>query len=531
MNPPPPRRRRRKQRLTWFLLKDGMDVDDILRDRSGLRELKLDTGAVLFVASRPPTEPGWTAYVKPHLHDELGGVWSASSSAVMLVGAGGRTFALIFGYGRSLLAADAYEQDFGLKVVLNTVAFDQIKSVDARTIDDNTLHTRRDVSRDSSFEAFGLDVTRDLVRAVTGTSTADDLNGKLTGSDALALHTHARVPELPALAERLLAAYEDTAYQQHFDFIDYLRIERRPDVIERLQGQLLAALRAGALDDVHLAIPEPLNWLDVAGIRFSSQRRGDALDTDPRISVYLRTRDAAELSVERLRRDYVEAMSASDDLQKLQSWSVYRCLVFETQDGEHLYTLSGGEWYRVALTFKDEVYDFVERLPILDLELPLASFGVREEVYIQDAAAATGTLPLDQRLVRRSVPDPIEICDLLTSDGTFVHLKKRGKSSTLSHLFAQGLVSAELLLQNPRFRDEAREIIRGVDPAFEGLIPDGRPARGEYEVAYVVMTRSNRDSPLTLPFFSLVSLRAAALRLENIGMSVSVGKVNEARPG
>lgn len=126
------------------------------------------------------------------------------------------------------------------------------------------------------------------------------------------------------------------------------------------------------------------------------------------------------------------------------------------------------------------------------------------------------------------MPDPIEICDLLTSDGKLLHLKKRGKSSTLSHLFAQGVTSAELLMQSPEFRAEAREIAATVDAAFADVLPEARPDRDEFEVAYVVITRSRRqDAPLTLPFFSVVNLRAAAQRLGGFGFRVSVAAVRE----
>ncbi|MEA2231579.1 MAG: hypothetical protein QOD83_1395 [Solirubrobacteraceae bacterium] len=97
--------------------------------------------------------------------DDLDDLFNASTSAALLVEADERLFALTFGHGRHLLEPEAIEQDFGLKVVLNTVEPTQLKSVDARTIDELTVHTRRDVSRDSSFSAFGLDPTRDLLRA------------------------------------------------------------------------------------------------------------------------------------------------------------------------------------------------------------------------------------------------------------------------------------------------------------------------------------------------------------------------------
>src|SRR5207244_3420860 len=158
--------------------------------------------------------------------EDLPDLYAASSGAVLFVESSRRLFAVTFGQGRHLLEPETLESDFGLKVVLNTVAPDQLKSVDAKTIDETTMHTRRDVSRDSSFAAFGLDVSRDLLRAVTGTPQDDTLGPRLTGSDALGLHTRAQVPQLPALATRLLEAYQAEHYKEHFDFIDYLRPEK-----------------------------------------------------------------------------------------------------------------------------------------------------------------------------------------------------------------------------------------------------------------------------------------------------------------
>lgn len=76
--------------------------------------------------------------------------------------------------------------------------------------------------------------------------------------------------------------------------------------------------------------------------------------------------------------------------------------------------------------------------------------------------------------------------------------------------------------QSNEFRAEAREIVEGEDASFAGVLPDRRPDREQLEVGYVVITRGRReDAPFTLPFFSIVNLRAAAQRLQAIGFRVS----------
>ncbi|MFZ2113798.1 MAG: DUF6119 family protein [Solirubrobacteraceae bacterium] len=215
-------RKPKLEKLTVSLLKKNLTRQDVLRDVGVVSSHRVtavnDEEDSLFVASTPPHPPGWKAYLSSHVADSLDGLVTASASAVLLLEVKDRLFAITFGQGRHLLDPEVFEPDFGLRVVLNTVAPDQLKSVDAKTIDETTVHTRRDLSRNSPFSAFGLDVSRDLLRAVTGTPRDTSLAHRLTGADALGIQTRARVPDLPDLAERLLEAYEADDYKEHFRF-------------------------------------------------------------------------------------------------------------------------------------------------------------------------------------------------------------------------------------------------------------------------------------------------------------------------
>ncbi|MBK5221061.1 MAG: TIGR04141 family sporadically distributed protein [Thermoleophilia bacterium] len=97
----------------------------------------------------------------------------------------------------------------------------------------------------------------------------------------------------------------------------------------------------------------------------------------------------------------------------------------------------------------------------------------------------------------------------------------------MSHLFAQGLVSAELYLDDQRFRDGAAELLERLGASADMLSRE-RPNPGEWEVAYVVLTRGVRkDTPYTLPFFSLANLASSARRLQDRGFKVSIAEVRE----
>ena len=222
-----------------ILLKDGVSApEDALRDDQQFETLQVAGGGTLALKPRQSNPPWWANFLRPYLADAsaLNDLFNSSNSAVLLLQAAGRQFAITFGFGRNLLDAATFERGFGLKVVLNTVAPDQLKSVDARTFDDLTIHTRRDVSQGSTIEAFGLDISRDLVRAVTGRPTDETLARQVTGSDALALRSRAQVPELPALCERLLEAYgsEERGARYGSSRAQYRRLASRSSRASRL---------------------------------------------------------------------------------------------------------------------------------------------------------------------------------------------------------------------------------------------------------------------------------------------------------
>jgi uncharacterized protein (TIGR04141 family) len=528
----------RKLTLTWCLFKDGVDTDDadvlIEEPETGrLERYKIEslhgTRDSLFVKRTAAVPPGWVSLLVGHIPDnDLRRLVGGSSSAALLVPAGDRLLAVTFGYGRFLVRDEAIDQDFGLKVVLNCVDPAQIKSVDARTFDEITVHTRRGVSRSSSLNAFELDVSRNLLRGVTGTSAREGLPGQLTGAATLTINSAATLEQLPELAATLLKAYKARRYRNRFAFIDDLRAERDPETIERLEALLLAALRAGELTEIHLAIPEAVDWQQIAGVKFSIGERKHQPMPDPRISTYLKLRKQRELTIEQVKRDRVLALGAVDEKQIVGRWRVYDCVVFEAEHDKHLYVLSGGDWYQVRKSYRDRVRAFVESLPVLKVGLPGALSSEDEDAYNQRAAAQIGALCLDRHLIKMGGRDSVEICDLLLSNGMLLHVKKRGRSSTLSHLFAQGVTSAELLLHDQEFLDEARSLVASANASFTSAVPARLQGREQIKVGYAVLSRSKRtDTPHGLPFFSLVSLQAAARHLRDAGIEVHIAHVPE----
>jgi uncharacterized protein (TIGR04141 family) len=346
----------------------------------------------------------------------------------------------------------------------------------------------------------------------------------MTGADALGIETRAQIPELPALAERLLTAYEATDYKTHFEFIDHLRPEKNPAQIRELNEKLVEALVTGEITDAHLAAPEVLDWLEVDRFKFSCSSEAHEHDSDPRISAYRRSHEDDEIDLAMLKSDRLIALRS--DGQMLAEWPVYRCIVYQIELDGYLYVLTGGQWFRVDVGYKNKIYAQVQALPKLT-GLPDADPGTSENAYNLKATAALGALCLDGKLIQDGGPDKMELCDILTPRGGLIHVKHRGSSSTLSHLFSQGLNSDERFLLDQDFRSEARALATSQNPAYSNVLPADRPDVADHEISFVVITRSERNTPLTLPFFSVVSLATAAARLQGYGFAVSVAAIRE----
>ena len=517
----------RLERLTFLLLKQGIGQEDALRNGHDLSAHVVPAlttrKETLFVYAPPVHAPRWHGYLEGHVRGGLGDLHAAGASAVLFLETRDRLLAVAFGQGRHLIDSDVVEEDFGLRVVLNSVDPERLRSVDARNIDETTMHTRRDVSRESTLRTFGLDVTQDLLRAVTGTPRDHTLAHRLTGADALGVTARTQVPELPTLAERLLDAYDSSEYRKNFEFIDYLRPEDKPGRVAHLNGLLLEALNKRDLDNLHLAAPQPLDWMDILGFRFTSADDSD-VDSDPRISRYLETKEDV-LTLDELKGDRLIAVRASDG-RASEEWSVYKAVVFELEAENEAYVLSGGRWFRVDRDFKETVLNEVGALPEFE-GLPTADQGTTEDAYNQKAALALDAALLDKKFVFDGGPDKMEICDLLTRTGAMIHVKQRGSSSTLSHLFSQGVNAADRLQGDDTFRRQARELIRAIDPSFADVIPEDRPNPANRGVVFAVITRSRRETPLTLPFFSILSLRHALHRLRALGFPVYIATIRE----
>jgi len=525
------------QRLTIFLLQPISEPIDAIAEGKSPQAVPLDAAngvsGTLYYLSKPPRPPAWISYVK-EVAPSFPDLMSSSASGVMIVEAHGRHFALTFGYGRGLLDISKIERQFGLRVALNRIDPQQLRSMDTKTFEDLVVTRTLQASKSTDLPTFGIDISKDILRAVTGEPRDTSLSKRLSGADALVLGTIRKASEISKVLGELLEAFDEDTYKENFGWIDHLSLVTDVAMIATLDGLLAQQLAAGDTSATHMAMPEPIGWEDIESFKItSSQTVFPDLDLDEYLQSLEDRRSSITVSILKGRRVSLKFLRSNEHDGR---WTLYNCLISEQRVSDKLYVLIEGRWLAVSQTLAEEVDTYAAALPESTVTLVRSNAGETEPVYNKrmESEAPAEMLCLDAKIkTPGGATSGIELCDILSSGGEFVHIKRKSRSSTLSHLFAQGLVSATTFVSDGVYRDAVRaQIESSVDPAerdkWLSLIPSGTETvdRSMYTVSYGVIAKSTKPGVDWLPFFSKLNLMQQGKQIQSLGFRLSISRID-----
>lgn len=454
------RRQIRARSLSIFLVKpDFSSADRVLLDLSALSHSRVTVGTQhvgdLYIKPTSDRLPSWLSLFDGALRPVPQDIHNASAAAVLRIEAGGRVFALTFGYGRSLLRPGAWEEDFGLRVTLNAVDPLRIRSVDRVKFDAISQHSQIQASRDANIVEFGLDVEQDLLRAVTGKPRDSTLANQLTGKDALRADARINLGDLPGLLVRFWEASSQDVYREHFAWVDQVSEVRDPLQIQALDTTLIERISHRDFDHLWLGIPDRIDWEGMAGFKYRDAPTAE-LYSDIHFASFLQ--DAGQhfvATIDTLKnRRRVYLVSHEGDTA-VTNWTLYRCIYCEVDSGTETFLLNNGKWYRISSDFLQSVNRSFDEVVGDSVQLPDYSHSDEEAYNVAVADGAPDAFALmDQKFVRYpTARDQVEFCDLYSRSRQMIHIKRYRGSATLSHLFSQGVVSGELFCAIPEFRE------------------------------------------------------------------------------
>lgn len=529
-----PRRRTNEEEnrhLKIFLLKEGFDTPStIFKNLDGLSKVEIDDVGSLYYANSFHKPPAWLALFTSFSEEDRKKLFNSSTKAVLLVEAKNRKFALTFGYGRYLMKDSIVEPRFGLKATLNSVNKDSIRSIDKTSLGSVPLHSREQLSRSGSARDFGINFDEDLIRAITGTSKDEDFGKIVSGSDTLAVSIPCEIGNIKDFLGKCFDKSESKEYQIDFPWIDQVQEIRDKSKEKELNEAVIEKIKQNQTDKIWLAVPEIIDWADVAGFKYKDEEEAPTFD-DISLDDFLKTlRDRNNLKLDHLKNYRIYWLRASDDSNPFE-WPVFQCLYAEIDLNYEKYILTNKSWYKVDSNYVQKINNAHGAIPQSDVVFPdyeVAVYGGQgndkgEPGYNKAFAEAdtTNRCLMDRKNINYGGGHSlIEFCDIFTKDKKLIHVKRYGGSSSLSHLFQQGFVSGELFREDEQFRTAINNKLAS---GFKLSNPATAPNQNEYEIVFVVINHSARE--LDLPFFSKITLHTVERRLRGFGYKVSLKKV------
>ncbi|QLE98093.1 TIGR04141 family sporadically distributed protein [Neptunomonas phycophila] len=515
----------RKEKLSIYLARDGSKPDsDVIKLENAKQPIEMDLpeaeSARLYIKKQPPkNSPPWTRLFTTDSQVDVSEFGTSSNvGAVFIVRVSGATFVLSFGTGFHLLKQESIERDFGLKVTLNSVDPDKLRSLDKASYDHNPLNSRTQSTQDVDIFNLHLDSEMEMLYAVTGTSLVKEFGSHVTGRDALTIAVEANLSDIPAILSKSIKQYRSNLPDK-FSWVENINRVRDYDEIEILDLELDQYLSNNNVSNFWLGEPEIVDWEGQIGYSFDMYQktlRHVVLSFDDYIA-YL---GGITPTVELMKSNVVHVNN--NEYQSVKSWPVYRCLYAEIKFGNDHYILRNGVWYKINCDFVSAVDDYLSDIDIHPFTFPIYSHDDEGDYNELVAKTNSGFCLMDKKNIQIGGPyDKLEHCDLIKGGNEFVHVKLYRSSSTLSHLFSQGFVAAEAFIKDSDYREKLNPKL----PASIKLAdPKPRPDPSKYRVVYAIAT--TKDIPKELPFFSKVTLKNSLKTLRALNYNISLSKID-----
>lgn len=364
-----------------------------------------------------------------------------------------RKFAITFGSGDNMLNLEKFEDRFGMKIVLNLA--DKIYSVNKKSISSTMSRSKESATHEQSLNEFVFDIEQDLLYGISVKPKPNDFAiGNMSGRESLSLVTHFGFEDLNILLEKCMSTYEQETYKQEYSFIDNMKeVTEKNPLTPKIYESILEAFFAEDTGRVWFSVPEDLNW-DV--VESFSIYKGNA--TEKNLESALKV-DSIDYDVIRdfLEPDFCEIMSL-DDLKKYKvnvnssdgsldhiKWKLFNCMYASVLVNDAQYVLNDGRIFEVRNEFYRQYEAEYVKLDLCPSLMPY-TIEKNEAEYNRNVYESNKNryILLDHKEFSDS-GRKFEICDLFDKeDKSFIHVKRYGSSSVLSHLFSQAAVSADL---------------------------------------------------------------------------------------
>lgn len=512
-------KKKKSNKITIYLIKDEVKYEEILKDYAYENVLRKDDSSITYYYPTRQNKPEWLITY----FDETEDVQISNSHAKVIslhklkIDETEKIFAIPFGNGKSLLNDDVIEEQFGIKILLNSVSKDGFRQLNIANYGGDHRTKNEQTPKKTDISEFGFDIYSDFLRKATAKSEEELFNkNTITGGDLFSVSVPVTINNVNDFLLACYKRYKSTKYKKNFGWLDNIKEVKEKGTKQLLNLELVKNINEKNFDKVWAAVPENIEWENISDFRYKQSKPGfDDIEIQQVVELF---KDSIIPNIDSLKSKKVYAMSVDGD-DSLYDWSIYNCLIAEIEYDGCAYCLNFGKWYKVDKDFVGSINKYYESIEISDITFPISSNEREDEYNKKLCQSLNNSILMDKETVRVTGmgKSSIEVCDVLTDDHNLIHIKKNGGSSYLSHLFNQAAVSGEMLL-DVNFRDEANKKI-GKIIFDDNFIPN------IYTIVLAIITKNSGERP-KIPFFSKVSIQYAIDGLRRKGYKVKIKNIH-----
>jgi len=321
-----------------------------------------------------------------------------------------------------------------------------------------------------------------------------------------------------AKCNQLLELSKREDYKTNYEWIDNIEIVKSPDERKELDAILIQTINDRDTENIFLSPPRIKDLTSEEEYRFHFDRGPDEnrydIDFDDLLSGITKS---LPINLEYLKQNRISVYSGGSP-QPIDSFSIYSGIVFEAKRGNLLSCLIDGDWYNISKNHATFVDKRLKQITKSAIKFPDATAKEKEGDYNVRAAKALRASCMDKKLVSYGGgANKIEVCDILTNAPAFIHVKKAGSSQLLSHLFNQGVVAAQFLLDE----DFRTGCLKHAEPAYHKFFDASYDAQ-KVTITFGIISKKADSLPEKLPFFSKQTLVNAADLLKKFKYKVEL---------
>lgn len=427
-------------------------------------------------------------------------------------------FSLVYGYGRTMLDDRYIVKNFGLRTAINLIEESNIKSLNSLNISRDYIDIQRQALRYVSHSDLQVNTNADILKSISGKAPSSSNFSSMSGADNLRFSAKSDV-SLSELLEDVLNAYKSDSYKKRgLEWIDHIQAVRDSKIIATLDKEVINHIKDDSLDNPVIAPNKIISYLDIegyfiSGMNSSHKLKGNFYDDIPseQFWEFLSDKTEDEKILDKLKNCSLYCWT-NDSAHKISS--IYDSLFIEIDHNNEKFFINNGDWFKIESAYYGYITNKIDNIAIFsDPIIPSCAENWNEGEFNEKFAKSDPNRfkLFDKKnfQLKDYGHSKIEPADIITIDKQFIHIKKGGSSANLSHLFAQGVVSAQLYKNEILF-------IKNINELFEEdyFKPDDK-----IEVIYgVIDKRFTKKASEILPFFSIVNLSQHYDNLSNMGI-------------